>query len=130
MTRWHRLATLLAWPLGVTSADSDRALCVLTGVLIMAEFTKKDGEILIPIGDQDKFACVSDFKDVLYVHIRKFTDDKDKDDKLPTRKGIALTETEFNELLEKQDRLKQILHQLQKDKKKDHKKSRKRKNTD
>ena len=96
----------------------------------MAEFTKKDGEILIPIGDQDKFACVSDFKDVLYVHIRKFTDDKDKDDKLPTRKGIALTETEFNELLEKQDRLKQILHQLQKDKKKDHKKSRKRKNTD
>ena len=65
---------------------------------IMETQTSMNGDVLVPIGSNDKFATTNVFENKVYIHVRKYL--KSAHGLVPQRKGIALTLDEFDELLD------------------------------
>ena len=60
--------------------------------------TTSSGDLFWELGN-NKRCSISRFNDVLYIHFRQYNvSPMDEDKLLPTKKGIALNPTEFNEL--------------------------------
>ena len=74
--------------------------------------TLPSGENLIPIGERNIFLSVSKWQGNNLIHIRKYKIEEEGDEKekiIPTPKGIALQEEEFDKVLESAERIKKEL---------------------
>ena len=69
--------------------------------------TRRDGQRLIRLGSMQTFATVCRFEGSIKIHVRRYShpDDNQCDDWLPTKSGIALSLTEFGDLLQSSDQL-------------------------
>ena len=88
-------------------------------------FTSVYGEELIPIGNRNTFVTCSTWQGEPLIHIRRYAQTEPKNGEeegeeeiglYPTRKGVALNETEFEDLVVRLDTLRRKIEKLRKKK--------------
>ena len=103
--------------------DTDQAMAASAAAAAADVVVRQNGERLYRVGEDKRniFLTVSEWKGKSLIHIRRYISEDTEDEEknwFPTSKGIALTETEFDKVMNSKGIVKKELSAIKKKKNK------------